>query len=34
MEIGLSIMDMSASSKQQLLDVLEIVKKLTKPTSV
>ncbi len=33
-ELGLAIMDISASSKQQLMDVLEIVKKLTKPTSV
>ncbi len=34
MEMGLAIMDISASSRQQLLDVLELVKKLTKPTSV
>ena len=34
MEMGLSIMDISVSSRQQLLDVLEIIKKLTKPTSI
>ncbi|MEI6234709.1 MAG: PilZ domain-containing protein [Planctomycetota bacterium] len=34
LELGLAIMDISASSKQQLLDVLEIVKKLTNATSV
>ncbi len=34
MEMGLSIMDISASSRQQLLDVLEMAKRLTKPMSI
>jgi hypothetical protein len=34
LEMGLSIMDISVSSRQQLLDVIEIVKKLTIPTSI
>lgn len=33
-EMGLAIMDISATSKQQLNNILEIVKKLTNPTSV
>lgn len=33
-EMGLQIMDINANSKQQLMNVLEIVKKLTNPTSV